>query len=246
MVVVLCLAGIVASMQRMLDVLARPAAGTFSPQVRQSIDQAAALMRIAPRSRDYRKLEAINAEFGRKYQNNPGITLLHLVTGAAFLVLACLQFLRPIRVRWPAFHRWNGRAILAMVMLAAISGFFFTLTDPYGGLLEASAVLTFGSFFLYAAARGWIAIRRRQVAIHREWMIRMFAVALGIAVMRLGLVAVTFAAGWGIEAMTPTSFGITFWVGWLVTLGAAEAWIRVSRQPGGPGIQPVMGRPVSG
>jgi hypothetical protein len=39
----------------------------------------------------------------------------------------------------------------------------------------------FGSLFLYALGKGFVHVRAGRVALHREWMIRAFAIALAIA-----------------------------------------------------------------
>src|SRR6185369_668614 len=104
---------------------------------------------------------------------------------------------------------------------------FFGLLMPYGGGMEASAIGLFGCFFLLAATRAYLAIRRRDVACHREWMIRMFAAALAVAFMRLIAMAVVVAAG--AQGLGRDAAGLTMWAGWLLTLAAAELWIRRSR-----------------
>ena len=86
----------------------------------------------------------------------------------------------------------------------------------------------FGGLFLFTLSRAYLAIRRRQMARHREWMIRAFAIALGISAARV------FGAAFDI-ALTPGGvspqfvFVLALWVGWLTTLGIAEVWIRHTR-----------------
>ena len=55
--------------------------------------------------------------------------------------------------------------------------------DFMAGLVDG--VHEVGGLFLAAAARGYIAIRRHQVARHREWMIRLVALALAISTVRI-------------------------------------------------------------
>jgi hypothetical protein len=69
-------------------------------------------------------------------------------------------------------------------------------------------------------------IRRKEVAQHREWMIRTFAIGLGIATTR-PIVGMFFA----FRKLTPHEFfGIAFWLGFTTTFIAAEAWIDFTRQ----------------
>ena len=88
-----------------------------------------------------------------------------------------------------------------------------------------------------ALIRAVVAIRRHQVALHREWMIRAFAVALGISTVRIVAAIVDIAltpAGFGPQAL----FVLSVWTGWAMTVGAAELWIV--RAHGGRAGRPVL------
>jgi hypothetical protein len=63
---------------------------------------------------------------------------------------------------------------------------------PVGGIAEATATILFGCLFLFCLARAWWHIRKRRVQLHREWVIRMVAIALGAATTR-PIIAVFFA-----------------------------------------------------
>ena len=80
--------------------------------------------------------------------------------------------------------------------------------------------------FVIAPVIAVVAIRRGQMIRHREWMIRFFAIGAGIVVIRLAGPAI-------IWLVRPAQFrdvvGLTFWVGWLVSLMVAEGWIRSTR-----------------
>ena len=228
-IVMLCIVGVFAAIQRSRDVLSWPPPGELSPIMREQVEQTAEVMGLAAGSAGYRELEAFTRLTLRKFHEHPVATMLHMAPGAIVLAFAPLQFSPAIRRRWPSLHRWSGRFLLSMAALAAASGFFFGFATPFGGALEASAVAVFGALFVFAAGKGWVAIRRGDRAAHREWMIRMFAVAVGIAVIRVGMVATLAVTGWAVEAFTPAAFAAALWIGWLATVAAAELWIRATR-----------------
>lgn len=160
---------------------------------------------------------------------HPALTLLHVVPGGLFLLFAPLQFSSRVRARNPALHRWSGRILLPMLIVTLLPGFFFGVLIPYGGLGEAVAVVLFGVTLLVAIAVAFVAIRRRQIARHREWMIRVFALTIAIATQRLAFAAIDFAlTPFGVPP--PDQFVLSVWTAWLVTLAAAEAWIRYTRR----------------
>ena len=59
-------------------------------------------------------------------------------------------------------------------------------------------------------------------------MVRAFAIALGISTVRLVAVFldVTLTAA---SVRPPAVFALSIWIGWALTMGAAEGWIRLSR-----------------
>lgn len=166
--------------------------------------------------------------FDRRFAAHPSATLLHVVLGGLFLVLAPLQFSARLRSRHLRFHRWSGRALLVAALVTASTGLFFGLLMPYGGAGEATAIALFGGLFVFAAGKAIVAIRRRQVARHREWMIRAFAIALAVSTVRIvgpTLDLMLTPAGFRL----PEIFVLSLWTGWTLTVGAAELWIRYTR-----------------
>jgi uncharacterized membrane protein YsdA (DUF1294 family) len=97
-----------------------------------------------------------------------------------------------------------------------------------GGATERAATALFGVTFLIALGRAFVCIRRRQVARHREWMIRAFALGLAVATVRP--IVGAFFATQSLTHLTPHEFfGIAFWLGFTAHLVAAEVWISYTR-----------------
>ncbi len=169
--------------------------------------------------------------FDRRFAVNPLATLMHVLPGGLFLILAPLQFSSRIRSRYIRFHRWSGRLLVLTAVVSALAGLYFGLLMPYGGMGELTATLFFGGLFLVAVIRGFLAIRRREVPRHREWMIRAFAIGIGISTVRIVSAALDFAlTPAGIRP--PDLFALSLWIGWGITLVAAELWIRYTRAYG--------------
>jgi hypothetical protein len=174
------------------------------------------------------------ARFDSPFAAHPAQTLLHVIPGALFLVLAPLQFASRIRTRHLRLHRWSGRLLVLAGLLSGLNGLYFGLLMPFAGAAERVAIALFGGLFLLALARGFVAIRRRDPDGHREWMIRAFAIALGISTVRVlgGILDVALTPS-GVAPVTV--FLLSVWLGWSLTLGAAEVWIRRTRPRAVPG-----------
>lgn len=99
-----------------------------------------------------------------------------------------------------------------------------------GGINQAAATTLFGSYFLVARSRAFWLIRQREIALHREWMIRAFSIGLAVATIR-PIMGIFFATS-RLSGLTPREFfGIAFWIGFVLHLMAAEAWIHATQSP---------------
>jgi uncharacterized membrane protein len=165
--------------------------------------------------------------FGVRYLRHPGIALVHMLPGLFFLAGGSLQFVTRIRRRNIRIHRRLG---WVLATLAATSGLFalivsFTL-PAFGGLTTQTATVFFGAIFLFALIKAIRHIRRKEIQRHREWMIRVYALAMGVATIRLFVGSFV-----GLGRRFEDAFGPSFWLGFAVNLLVAEIWINHTRAP---------------
>jgi len=167
--------------------------------------------------------------FDVRYVQHPWVALLHMVPGLLFLTLAPLQFVAWIRQRRIDLHRGLGRML---AICAAISGLFALVVNfrfpAFGGISTQAATVFFGSVFLFSLTKAIRHIRRKEVRLHREWMIRTFALAMGVASIRVFIGLFTALSELGLEEV----FGASFWLGFGVNLLVAEVWINHTRIAG--------------
>ncbi len=161
----------------------------------------------------------------QRFADSAPVVLIHVVTGGAFLSHGLLQFSTRIRNRHLRFHRWSGRFLVTLAIFAGVTGLWLGVVAPYSST-ERLPTAAAGALFLIAPAIAVIAIRRGDIARHREWMIRFFALGVGIVVIRLAAPVILWL-------LSPAPFrdivGLTFWAGWVVSLTIAEVWIRSTR-----------------
>jgi uncharacterized membrane protein len=212
-VIFLALIGVLVAVRRMVHVVPIAVGGYHPP---------------APAS------NPVAAQFGaldHLFAHYPVLTLIHIVPGLLFMILGPFQFNSTIRARYPRWHRVNGRIFLICSLVIGISALVMSFGMPaIGGVNQAAATIVFGTFFLFALCKAFWHIRRREIALHREWMIRAFAVGLAVATIR-PIVGIFFATS-RLTGLTPHEFfGTAFWLGFVLQLMAAEAWIHAT-QPG--------------
>jgi uncharacterized membrane protein len=159
------------------------------------------------------------------FAQHAALTFVHILPGALFLGLATLQFAPSFRQKHLQLHRWLGRILVITGLILGTSALVMSFRMNIGGANETAATTLFAIVFLICLIEAYLFIRRKQVARHREWMIRAYGVGLGVATTR-PIVGMFFA----FRRLTPHEFfGIAFWLGFTTTFLAAEAWIDYTR-----------------
>ena len=159
--------------------------------------------------------------FERRYVANPWLAYVHIVPGILYLLGAPLQLSRRIRERHYTFHRRFGRVVLTLGLVSGVFALGFGIPFSYGGAWQSLATAVFGSWFLVALVLAYRAIRFKRVRMHRRWMIRAFAVGLGVGTIRIWI---GLLAGTGILPSID-AFAPAFWLGFTMHVLAGEAWL---------------------
>jgi uncharacterized membrane protein len=171
-----------------------------------------------------------SAPLDAAFMRHAPLTMLHIFPGLVFALLGPLQFVKTLRTRRPKVHRRIGYIVLTSGLVTGVTALGMTTQTAIGGATERAATALFGVLFLVALTRAFACIRRRDVALHREWMIR--ALSLGLAVATIRPIVGAFFATQRVTGLTPAEFfGIAFWLGFTMHLIAAEAWINHTRPP---------------
>ena len=172
----------------------------------------------------------LQAPYNPGFLEFPVATALHVILGGVYLALAPFQFAKRIRSRHLGYHRWAGRVLVAIGLLVGAAGVFMAVVIPAAGWSERVVVGSFGLLFLLALGKGFLHVRAGRVAMHREWMIRAFAIALAIATTRLISVPALLIVGIHTDGQVATLVIVSFTVAFVVHALVAEAWIRATRR----------------
>lgn len=163
------------------------------------------------------------------FARHPVLTLIHILPGLLFVLLAPLQFNSTFRKRHLEWHRLSGRILFLCGVVIGVSALVMSFAMPsIGGVNQAAATTLFGLWFLFALGKAFRHVMRREISQHREWMIRAFSIGLAVATIR-PIIAIFFATS-PLSGLTPYEFfGPGFWIGFALHLIAAEVWIRRTR-----------------
>ena len=134
------------------------------------------------------------------------------------------------RRRHRTWHRRAGRVLIIAGLLVAGSALWMTLLyaqKPGTGILLYILRLVFGCALVSCLVLGFAAIRRRDIAAHRAWMIRAYAIALAA-----GTQAFTQGIGGALLGVGEVQGDLAQGAGWAINLAVAEWVIRRRRRPG--------------
>ncbi|MEV7009686.1 DUF2306 domain-containing protein [Streptosporangium sp. NPDC051022] len=152
----------------------------------------------------------------------------HILCVSLYCVLGAFQFAPGLRRRRPGLHRAAGWLLVPCGLAAALTGLWMTLFYPRpvgdGDLLTAFR-LVFGTAMTVSIVLGLAAIRRRDIARHRAWMTRGYAIGLGAGTQVLTQLLWFLFLGFG---SVPGEFARALLVGagWVINLAVAEWFLR--------------------
>jgi uncharacterized membrane protein len=165
--------------------------------------------------------------YDERFVRHPRLTYLHIAPGVLYMVGATVQLAYWFRSRHYRVHRWMGRTLFVAGLLTGVTAVVIGLWFPFGGLAETSAVVLFSTWFLVCLIFAFRAIRADDMVHHRRWMIRAFAVGVGVGTIRIwtGLFIVTGLLDF------PAAIGPAFWISFTLHALVAELWLRARPLP---------------
>ena len=110
----------------------------------------------------------------------------HLGGGTVALVLGAFQVNSKLRHRRLPMHRWFGRVYVAAVLAAGIAGLVLAVSSS-GGLAANFGFGMMAVLWLTTTALAFWYIRNGNVAEHRAWMLRSYALTLAAVTLRVYL-----------------------------------------------------------
>jgi hypothetical protein len=168
-----------------------------------------------------------NGDLAASFRARPWAIWGHALFASVALATGPFQFHRGLLLRRRAFHRTLGKVyVICAISGSGVIGFYLSFYSHGGWITH----LGFGTLALLTALTTTIAylkIRNREVMVHRQWMIRSFALIFAAVTLRLWMPLLIVANG---GKFTP-AYLLVSWLSWVPNLLLAEWWIRRSRAP---------------
>ncbi|MDB5153848.1 MAG: hypothetical protein JWR54_2599, partial [Mucilaginibacter sp.] len=152
---------------------------------------------------------------------HPLLTLIHIIPGLLFMLLAPLQFVKGLRTGYPKAHRFMGYIVLVCGIIIGSTALIMGFIMAIGGITETLAVAVFGTAFLFSLAKAYLHIIKRETAPYREWMIRVLAIGLAVSTTR-PIIGIFFATSRFTGLTVHQFFGVAFWIAFILHVTVAE------------------------
>ena len=159
-----------------------------------------------------------------KFAVVPGSLFFHALGGVLFGVLGPLQFAGVLKRRFGRLHKVTGRVFVASGVLLGLSSLRLLAEFPDASTwVLISARLASGLGLSLALIWAIVAIRQGNVARHRAWMIRAYAVGMGSATISFIMLPIFLITGKPVEGYAAD---LLFVASWLINIAIAEWVIR--------------------
>lgn len=184
-------------------------------------------------------LSGSGQQLAANYVDRPGVVrlafYLHIGFGGLALLLSPLQFVTRLRNRVPQMHRAVGRIVLGSIAVAGVGGLVLA-PHSLAGWVGTAGFGLLALLWLGFAATAFRAIRRRDVAGHRRWVIRTFALTYAAVTLRLWLfvlvAAQTGPAGVDAQVAFDRAYLVVPFLAWVPNLLVAERYLATRRPSG--------------
>lgn len=111
----------------------------------------------------------------------------HVVCGILAAVIGPLQFWPRLRRDYLPFHRIAGRVYVVVVLVGSIASLGMSLQlDPKQGAY-AMGLAALAVAWLTTTGLAFVAIRRKNLVQHKQWMVRSYVITFAFVAFRLGL-----------------------------------------------------------
>jgi uncharacterized membrane protein YozB (DUF420 family) len=151
----------------------------------------------------------------------------HLAGGLTALLIGPLQLWLGLTRQRPRLHRSLGRIYLGAAVLSLSGASYLIAKELPTDWVFAGGLLGLACAWTLTTAIGYLAIRRRRIQQHQEWMIRSYVVASAFVFFR---VFVDLLHAFGVHspkgAQTAEELKLAAWFCWAIPLLVTEVLIQ--------------------
>ena len=166
------------------------------------------------------------SEIRRKYL---GWIIAHFGFAAFTLFLGPIQFMPWVRKKYISFHRWAGKVYIIGSIISALTVFVLLATTyTLPGAIPSLGLLA--AIWLYVTIVAYLAIRKKRVKVHQEFMLRSYICGLAFVFIRILPVIHDYTGLFEFIEDDTMRRTVYEWICWVYPLMFIEFWLVWRKQ----------------
>jgi hypothetical protein len=147
----------------------------------------------------------------------------HILGGVVAITTGLVQVWLGLTGRTRRLHVTLGRVYLAAVSVASLAGYYLALTTSFG-LIFGAGLFFLSTAWVLTTGMAFLAVHRRAIEQHREWMLRSYCVTFAFVLFRL-------ANDWLVWRGIPPgqAAAVMAWACWAVPLLLLEPMLQIRK-----------------
>ena len=151
--------------------------------------------------------------------------IFHVVGGSLALLTGLFQLWTGLGATNMNVHPMTGKIYLTGVAIGATGAFILSVSSSVFGPTFGVALFSMALVWVSTSGMAVFCIRKRNIRLHRQWMIRSYIVTFGFVTFRIVTDYLPYEAWWGLTR--PEISNATIWVSWVVPMIAYEIYAQL-------------------
>lgn len=144
----------------------------------------------------------------------------HIVLGGLALLIGWAQFSKKLRKANLKMHRNVGKLYIIAAVISGLCAIYIALYAT-GGLISTLGFGLLGIFWLYTTLRAYIAVRNKDISLHKGFMIYSYAACFAAVTLRIWLPILNI-----VFDDFEVAYRIVAWLCWVPNIIFAFFWIK--------------------
>ena len=147
--------------------------------------------------------------------------LAHVIAGTLAILIGPLQFWPGLKEKYPMLHRGMGVLYVLSTGVGGVGAFYLAYHTDFSWMFSMG-LSTMAAVWMICTGLATVAICRRMIPQHREWMIRSYVVTFGFVLLRLTTTILDMSDMGSVS----DRFAVASWMSWSVPLLLTETILQ--------------------
>ncbi|MBT8297781.1 MAG: DUF2306 domain-containing protein [Maribacter sp.] len=144
----------------------------------------------------------------------------HILLGGLALLIGWMQFSEKLRNANLKMHRNVGKLYVIAALISGLCAMYIALSAT-GGIIATLGFSALGIFWLFTTLRAYVAIRNKDITLHKGFMIYSYAACFAAVTLRIWLPILNIVFDDFVIA-----YRIVAWLCWVPNIIFAFFWIK--------------------